>query len=103
MCLARACRYDDYDYGEVNQLLERNMKVYIKTVACHPEKTTFRMYNNFWRQFRQSEKVHNWEGVCCFLHTSCFSRCIVCMSKTAKISAVLNDGYQNWLIRKQLN
>ncbi|GAA6110738.1 sestrin-2 [Tachysurus ichikawai] len=51
-------RYDDYDYGEVNQLLERNMKVYIKTVACHPEKTTFRMYNNFWRQFRQSEKVH---------------------------------------------
>ncbi|KAF5908640.1 cartilage matrix protein, partial [Clarias magur] len=49
-------RYDDYDYGEVNQLLERNMKVYIKTVACHPEKTTFRMYNNFWRQFRQSEK-----------------------------------------------
>ncbi|KAB5530928.1 hypothetical protein PHYPO_G00134980 [Pangasianodon hypophthalmus] len=51
-------RYDDYDYGEVNQLLERNMKVYIKTVACHPEKTTFRMYSTFWRQFRHSEKVH---------------------------------------------
>lgn len=31
-------RYDDYDYGEVNQLLERNLKVYIKTVACYPEK-----------------------------------------------------------------
>ncbi|KAG9337537.1 hypothetical protein JZ751_028554 [Albula glossodonta] len=25
-------RYDDYDYGEVNQLLERSLKVYIKTV-----------------------------------------------------------------------
>ncbi|XP_053469214.1 sestrin-2 [Ictalurus furcatus] len=51
-------RYDDYDYGEVNQLLERNMKVYVKTVACHPEKTTLRMYSTFWRQFRHSEKVH---------------------------------------------
>lgn len=51
-------RYDDYDYGEVNQLLERNLKVYIKTVACYPEKTTRRMYNHFWRHFRHSEKVH---------------------------------------------
>lgn len=50
-------RYDDYDYGEVNQLLERNLKVYIKTVACYPEKTTRRMYNLFWRHFRHSEKV----------------------------------------------
>ncbi|XP_036300727.1 sestrin-2 isoform X6 [Pipistrellus kuhlii] len=51
-------RYDDYDYGEVNQLLERNLKVYIKTVACYPEKTTRRMYRLFWRHFRHSEKVH---------------------------------------------
>lgn len=51
-------RYDDYDYGEVNQLLERNLKVYIKTVACYPEKTTRRMYSLFWRHFRHSEKVH---------------------------------------------
>ncbi|XP_030644935.1 sestrin-2 [Chanos chanos] len=51
-------RYDDYDYGEVNQLLERSLKVYIKTVACHPEKTTHRMYTSFWRHFRHSEKVH---------------------------------------------
>ncbi|XP_044523876.1 sestrin-2 isoform X1 [Gracilinanus agilis] len=51
-------RYDDYDYGEVNQLLERSLKVYIKTVACYPEKTTKRMYNHFWRHFRHSEKVH---------------------------------------------
>lgn len=49
--------YDDYDYGDVNQLLERSLKVYIKTVACYPEKTTHRMYCGFWRQFRHSEKV----------------------------------------------
>ncbi|XP_030360142.1 sestrin-2 isoform X2 [Strigops habroptila] len=51
-------RYDDYDYGEVNQLLERNLKIYIKTVACYPEKTTKRVYTQFWRHFKHSEKVH---------------------------------------------
>ncbi|XP_048349044.1 sestrin-1 isoform X2 [Sphaerodactylus townsendi] len=51
-------RYDDYDYGEINQLLDRNFKVYIKTVVCMPEKTTKRMYDSFWRQFKHSEKVH---------------------------------------------
>ncbi|KAM4827824.1 sestrin-3 isoform 2-T2 [Thomomys bottae] len=50
-------RYDDYDYGEVNQLLERSLKVYIKTVACYPERTTKRMYDSYWRQFKHSEKV----------------------------------------------
>lgn len=50
-------RYDDYDYGEVNQLLERSLKVYIKTVACYPEKTTRRMYTHFWHHFKHSEKV----------------------------------------------
>ncbi|XP_015264689.1 PREDICTED: sestrin-2 isoform X1 [Gekko japonicus] len=51
-------RYDDYDYREVNQLLERSLKIYIKTVACYPEKTTKRMYTQFWRHFKHSEKVH---------------------------------------------
>ncbi|XP_068264347.1 sestrin-1 isoform X2 [Nyctibius grandis] len=51
-------RYDDYDYGEINQLLDRSFKVYIKTVVCTPEKTTKRMYDGFWRQFEHSEKVH---------------------------------------------
>ncbi|KAG9351423.1 hypothetical protein JZ751_022673, partial [Albula glossodonta] len=51
-------RYDDYDYGEVNQLLERSLKVYIKTVTCYPERTTCHMYQSYWRQFRHSEKVH---------------------------------------------
>ncbi|OCT93252.1 sestrin-3 [Xenopus laevis] len=51
-------RYDDYDYGEVNQLLERTLKVYIKTVTCYPERATKRMYDSYWRQFKHSEKVH---------------------------------------------
>ncbi|CAJ0938728.1 unnamed protein product, partial [Ranitomeya imitator] len=51
-------RYDDYDYGEVNQLLERSLKVYIKTVTCYPERATMRMYDGYWRQFKHSEKVH---------------------------------------------
>lgn len=50
-------RYDDYDYGEINQLLDRSFKVYIKTMVCSPEKTTKRMYESFWRQFQHSEKV----------------------------------------------
>ncbi|XP_030056077.1 sestrin-3 [Microcaecilia unicolor] len=51
-------RYDDYDYGEVNQLLEQSLKVYIKTVTCYPERATKRMYDSYWRQFKHSEKVH---------------------------------------------
>ncbi|XP_029705208.1 sestrin-1 isoform X1 [Takifugu rubripes] len=51
-------RYDDYDYGEINQLLDRGFKIYIKTMVCSPEKTTRRMYESFWRQFQHSEKVH---------------------------------------------
>ncbi|NXE69211.1 SESN2 protein, partial [Calcarius ornatus] len=42
----------------VNQLLERNLKVYIKTVACYPERTTKQIYAQFWRHFKHSEKVH---------------------------------------------
>lgn len=56
LCLLHG-RYDDYDYGEINQLLDRSFKVYIKTMVCSPEKITKRMYESFWRQFRHSEKV----------------------------------------------
>ncbi|XP_068122235.1 sestrin-2 [Hyperolius riggenbachi] len=51
-------RHDDYNYGEVNQLLERSLKLYMKTVTCHPQKVTRLLYNNFWQEFRHSEKVH---------------------------------------------
>lgn len=55
--LPASTRYDDYDYGEINQLLDRSFKIYIKTMVCSPEKTTRRMYESFWRQFQHSEKV----------------------------------------------
>ncbi|XP_078398675.1 sestrin-1 isoform X1 [Cetorhinus maximus] len=51
-------RYDDYDYGEINQLLDWNFKAYIKTVVCSPVKTTNQMYDGFWRRFKHSEKIH---------------------------------------------
>ncbi|XP_061123220.1 sestrin-2 isoform X2 [Syngnathus typhle] len=51
-------RYDDYDYGGVNVLLERSLKAFVKTMACHPEQTTAHIYHAFWRHFRHSEKVH---------------------------------------------
>ncbi|XP_029369750.1 sestrin-2 [Echeneis naucrates] len=51
-------RYDDYDYGSVNVLLERSLKVFVKTMACYPEQTTVHIYHAFWRHFRHSEKVH---------------------------------------------
>lgn len=51
-------RYDDYNYGEVNSLLETPLKAFIKTVTCHPEKVTKEKYDGFWKQFRHSEKVH---------------------------------------------
>ncbi|KAH0630767.1 hypothetical protein JD844_003960 [Phrynosoma platyrhinos] len=52
------CRYDDYDYAEVNHLLERILKLYIKTVTCFPEKMNPEMFERFWKQFKHSEKVH---------------------------------------------
>lgn len=50
-------RHDDYDYGEVNQLLERDLKTYIKSVCCYPEHTTKKNYDSVMRDFRHSEKV----------------------------------------------
>ncbi|XP_041076349.1 sestrin-3-like isoform X1 [Polyodon spathula] len=50
--------YDDYDYGEVNHLLERSLKLYIKTVTCHPEKTKPQLLHCCWKQLKQAEKVH---------------------------------------------
>ncbi|XP_012935453.1 sestrin-2 isoform X2 [Aplysia californica] len=51
-------RHDDYDYSEVNQLLERNLKGYIKTLTCYPERLTKKDYDGVMREFKHSEKVH---------------------------------------------
>lgn len=51
-------RHDDYDYGEVNQLLERSLKTFIKSACCYPERVTKKDYDRVLREFKHSEKVH---------------------------------------------
>lgn len=51
-------RHDDYDYGEVNQLVERSLKAFIKTACCYPERLTRRDYDRVMREFLHSEKIH---------------------------------------------
>ncbi|KAI8128605.1 Sestrin like protein [Lucilia cuprina] len=51
-------RHDDYDYGEVNQLLDRSLKMFIKTACCFPERITTKDYDNILVELQDSEKVH---------------------------------------------
>nr|XP_029725731.1 sestrin homolog isoform X3 [Aedes albopictus] len=51
-------RYDDYDYGEVNQLLDRALKMFIKTACCFPERITKTDYDSVLVELQHSEKVH---------------------------------------------
>ncbi|EEC02681.1 P53 regulated pa26 nuclear protein sestrin, putative, partial [Ixodes scapularis] len=51
-------RHDDYDYREVNELLDRDLKEYIKAVCCYPDRMTKEDYDNVMREFKYSEKVH---------------------------------------------
>lgn len=51
------CSYDDYDYGEVNQLLERDLKLYIKAVACFPDATKTPVCPLSWALLKTSERV----------------------------------------------
>lgn len=51
-------RYDDYDYGEVNQLLDRALKMFIKTACCFPERITKNDYDSVLVELQHSEKVH---------------------------------------------
>lgn len=52
-------RHDDYDYSQINQLLERNLKMFLKTVACYPERLSCTDPNlAIMKGFQQSEKIH---------------------------------------------
>uniref|UniRef100_A0A8C7X0W4 Sestrin 4 n=1 Tax=Oryzias sinensis TaxID=183150 RepID=A0A8C7X0W4_9TELE len=51
-------RYDDYDYGEVNQLLEPDLKLYIKAVACFPDATKTLMCPLSLSAAKSSERTH---------------------------------------------
>jgi len=51
-------RHDDYDYAEVNDLLHRKLKKYIKTASCYPELCEKNDYTTIMNDFHESEKVH---------------------------------------------
>ncbi|CAD6194748.1 unnamed protein product [Caenorhabditis auriculariae] len=51
-------RYDDYEYSEVNVLLDRPTKTFIKHVACSPHKLNEDLRHNVMNGFKISEKVH---------------------------------------------
>jgi len=50
-------RHDDYNYGVINDLLERNVRSFVKLISCFPEKTTHKDYRHFMTEFMQSEKA----------------------------------------------
>uniref|UniRef100_A0A3B4AY50 Uncharacterized protein n=1 Tax=Periophthalmus magnuspinnatus TaxID=409849 RepID=A0A3B4AY50_9GOBI len=50
--------YDDYDYGEMNHLLERDFKFYIKAVACFPDTTKTSVCLLSWTSLKPSERIH---------------------------------------------
>jgi sestrin 1/3 len=51
-------RHDDYDYGEINSLLDRNLKTFIKTACCYPDLITKQDYDSILVELLDSEKVH---------------------------------------------
>lgn len=56
---AFAHSYDDYEYGEVNQLLERDLKLYIKAVACFPDATKTPVRPLSWTPLKTLERVRS--------------------------------------------
>jgi len=52
-------RHDDYNYTVINDLLEKNIRFFIKLISCFPENTTRNDYRHFMTEFMQSEKVSN--------------------------------------------
>lgn len=51
-------RHDDYNYREVNILLERQLKCFIKYLACFPELAYKHDFRSVMKGFRASEKVN---------------------------------------------
>jgi sestrin 1/3 len=56
--LLTGIRHDDYDYGEVNKLLDRPLKAFIKTACCYPDRITKQDYDSILVELLDSEKVH---------------------------------------------
>lgn len=52
--------HDDYNYGEIGQLLEPNLRSYIKCASCYPERLERdnQIKRQVMRDFQLSEKIH---------------------------------------------
>ncbi|GMT37657.1 hypothetical protein PFISCL1PPCAC_28954, partial [Pristionchus fissidentatus] len=51
-------RHDDYEYQKVNELLSRQMKTFVKTCVCYPERMTEELRNHVMPDFTSSERIH---------------------------------------------
>ncbi|KAM3720899.1 Sestrin-3 [Dirofilaria immitis] len=51
-------RHDDYNYAEVNIMLNRKMKTFIKIACCHPHQMTDSLRQSIMIDFKSSEKIH---------------------------------------------
>jgi len=51
-------RNDDYDYEEVTQLLRSQLRVFVKTATCYPERLNKTHTENALKHFELSEKIH---------------------------------------------
>ena len=49
---------DSYNYKEVNLLLNKQNKFFIKKIVCFPETINFEDFSNIGYQFRPDEKCH---------------------------------------------
>ena len=56
-------RHDDYDYAVVNQLLDRRLKSFVKTMCVYPERLSAgaERLKGVMQGFQRSEKVR-WQG-----------------------------------------
>jgi len=50
--------HDDYDYKEIDELLPRPLKKFIKTAICFPDKLAKKDYRDSMKELKHSEKVH---------------------------------------------
>lgn len=59
--------HDDYNYVEMEDLLDSGFRAYVETVCFCPEKITQNSYDEIMRAFRHSEKVRFY--LLCILHS----------------------------------
>lgn len=64
--------HDDYNYVEMEDLLDSGFRSYVETVCFSPQKITQNSYDEIMRAFRHSEKVGHFVLLC----TNMFKFCI---------------------------